>query len=84
MHFTGHQSVQGPKDSFSAKMNKSFSESFRLLNELNDTKKDLFILINKFELESHERVSQNRPRRPFELIKLQLCYLFFLMSDRFA
>jgi len=33
-------------------------------------------LINKFEQESHKRVSQNRARWPFELIKLKLCYLF--------
>jgi len=48
----------------------------RSLNEQNDTKKDLFILINEFEQESHERAPQNRARRPFELIKLKLCYLF--------
>jgi len=28
-----------------------------------DSKKDLFILINKFEKESHEHSSQNRARR---------------------
>jgi len=40
-------------------------------------KKDLFILMNKFEQERHERASQNRARRPFELIKLKLCCYFF-------
>jgi len=33
--------------------------------------------MNKFELESHERSSQNRARWPFELIKLKLLNLFF-------
>jgi len=46
------------------------------LNEPNDTKKDLFILIKKFKQESHERASQNRARQPFELIKLKLCCCF--------
>jgi len=39
-------------------MNESFPESIRsfcLLNEPNDMKKDLFILMNKFEQESHEQ-----------------------------
>jgi len=48
-------------------MNKSFFESFRWLNEPNDSEKDLFILIDEFEQESHER--------RFVLIKL--FYLFF-------
>jgi len=53
--------------------------SFGSLNERNeriDSGKDSFILMNEFEQESHERASQNRARRPFELIKLKLCYLF--------
>jgi len=58
-------------------MNKSFSESIRSLNQPNDSKKDLFILINEFEQESHELGSQNRARRTFVLIKLKLSYLFF-------
>jgi len=61
------------------KMNESFPESirsFRSLNESNDMKKDSFILINEFEQESDERPSQNRARRPFELIKLKLCFFF--------
>jgi len=29
--------------------------------------------MNEFEQESHERASQNRARRAFELIKLKLC-----------
>jgi len=49
---------------------------FRLLNEPNDLKKDLFILMNKFEQESQERTSQNRARLAFVLIKLKLFYLF--------
>ena len=56
-------------------MNKSFSESFGSFNEQNeriDSEKDLFILMNEFEQESHERASQNRARRAFELIKLKL------------
>jgi len=36
-----------------------------------------FIFKNKFEQESHKRASQNRARRPFELLKLKLCYFFF-------
>jgi len=32
--------------------------------------------MNEFEQESHKRASQNKARRPFVLIKLQLCYLF--------
>jgi len=47
------------------------------LNEPNDTKKDLFILMNEFKQESPERASQNRARRAFVLIKLRLSYLFF-------
>jgi len=39
------------------------------MNEQNDSKKDLLILMN-------ERASQNRARRAFELTKLKLCYLF--------
>jgi len=42
-----------------------FSESihsFRFLNEPNDSEKDLFILMNEFEQESHKRASQNRAR----------------------
>jgi len=35
-----------------------------LLNEPNDSEKDLFILINEFEQESHKRASQNRASRP--------------------
>ena len=38
------------------KMNKSFSESFGSFNEQNeriDSEKDLFILMNEFEQESH-------------------------------
>jgi len=43
-HFTGHQTVQDPKDSFSAniKINESFSKSirsFHLFNQPNDSKK---------------------------------------------
>jgi len=58
-------------------MNKSFMIClFRLLNEQNDLKKDLFILMNKFEQESQERASQNRARLAFVLIKLKLFYLF--------
>jgi len=61
-------------------MNESFPESiqsFRLFNEPNDTKKDLFILINEFKQESHKRSSQNRARRAFELIKLKLFFIYF-------
>ncbi len=69
-------------------MNESFFESFGSfcsLNELNDSKKDLFIMMNEFEQESHERASQNRARRAFVLIKLKLLFLFFIfMADRFA
>jgi len=32
----------------------------RSLNQPNDTKKDLFILINEFEQESHERAPQSK------------------------
>jgi len=39
-------------------------------------KKDLFILMNEFEQESHKCSSQNRARQTFVLIKLKLCYLF--------
>jgi len=56
-------------------MNESFSEStcsFQSLNEPNDTKKDLFILMKEFEKESHKHASQNRARRAFELIKIKL------------
>jgi len=61
------------------KMNKSFPESFGSFNERNeqiDLEKDLFILMNELEQESHRRASQNRARRAFEFIKLKLCYLF--------
>jgi len=60
------------------KLNKSFSESFGSFNERNkliDSEKDLFILMNEFKQESHKRASQNRARRPFELLKLKLFYL---------
>jgi len=51
--------------------------SFNERTEQIDSGKDLFILMNEFEQESHERTSQNRARRPFELMKLKLCYFFF-------
>ncbi len=60
-------------------MNKSFSESFGSFNNRNeriDSGKDLLILMNEFEQESHERASQNRARRAFVLIKLKLLDLF--------
>jgi len=38
-------------------------------------------LMNEFEQESHNPASQNRARRAFELIKLKLCYFYFL-NDR--
>jgi len=64
-----------------ALLNESFSESIRSfcsLNEPNDSEKDLFILMDEFEQESRkQRASQNRARRTFELIKLQLCYYLF-------
>jgi len=40
-------------------------------------KKDLFILMNEFEQESHKHSSQKRARRGFVLIKLKLFYIFF-------
>jgi len=61
MDFIGNQTVQGPNDSFSA----------------NCSKEDLFILMNKFEQESHEHSSQNRARRAFVLLKHKLFYLLF-------
>jgi len=78
MDFNGNQTVQGPKDSLwlscsnsFMKINKSFFMSFGSFNEQNeriDSEKDLFILMNEFEQDSHERASQNRARWPFELI----------------
>jgi len=44
-------------------------------------KKVLFILMNEFEQESHERSLQNRARRAFVLIKLKLLYLFFKLKE---
>jgi len=32
MHFTGHQTVQGPKDSFSANCSKGFKQ-FQIMNK---------------------------------------------------
>jgi len=49
--------------------------SFGSFNERVDSGKDLFILMNEFEQESHERASQNRERRAFVLIKLKLFYI---------
>jgi len=49
---------------------------FHSLNEPNDSKKDLFILMNKFEQESHKRASQTRESGAFELIQLKFCFLF--------
>jgi len=43
--------------------------SFNERNEQIDSGKDLFILMNEFGKESHERPSQNKARQPFELIK---------------
>jgi len=64
-------------------MNKSFSESFGSFGERNeriDSGKDLFILLNEFELESHERAPQNRARRAFDLIKLKLIFILFFLK----
>jgi len=63
------------------KMNESFPESicsFLSKNEPNDMKQDSFILINDFKQENHKYASQNRARRPFELIKLKLLFFFSL------
>jgi len=82
MDFNGVQTVQGPKDNFSANCTKGFKRHQTMNKGLikdppsHDSKKDSFILMNDFEQESHERASQNRARRAFELIKLKLCHLF--------
>jgi len=55
--------------------------SFNERTERIDSGKDLFILMNEFEQESHERASQNRARRPFELIKLKLCYYYYFFKN---
>jgi len=60
-------------------MNKSFSESFGSFNKRNeqvDSEKDSFILMNKFEQESHERASQYRARRAFVLKKQNVVIYF--------
>jgi len=51
---------------------KTFQHFSRSLNEPNDSEKDSFIWMDEFEHESHKRASQNRARRPFELMKLKL------------
>jgi len=52
------------KGSYNGAHKKKISESirlYRLLNEPNDSEKDLFILMNEFvEQESHKRASINR------------------------
>jgi len=40
--------------------------------------------MNKFKQESHERASQNRARRAFELIKTETLLFIFEMSDCLA
>jgi len=51
---------------------------------MNESEKDLFILMNEFEQESHKRASQNRAWWPFELIKLKIHLLrpLFIVCNR--
>jgi len=67
MDFIGNQTVQGANERFSA-ASKGFKRHQMMNKGLfkdpssHDSKKDFFILMNKFEQESHERSSQNRAK----------------------
>jgi len=67
MDFIGKQTVQGPNESFSAaskgfKRHQTMNKGLIKDSSSHDSKKDLLILMNEFELESHKPSSQNRAR----------------------